>query len=651
MTMAQFPDLPILVGITGHRDIHPAAAAGVRQATRDALAELAKTFPAQLLVVTALAEGADQLAAEVAEELGIGLVAVSPMPLGRYRTTIEDPAAALALDRLWHSPAVVQRIELPMLDLPEPSDAAQYEQLGLLLSRRSHILLALWNGDDPERQGQPHHTPRQTRGGTPHVVAIRQSGERDEAASDVIGRGVLFEQVSSRLNRSLDGPILQVVTPRRKDDGRASLGGGRMVHPAGTLLWWWDIPAAPAPDGLLQRIRYAFKPAEHGHAPGRADWTTVSAAELDGLIPADLRRIRMAGLSLAQEAAQRAKSAAAGSSYLCTDDQLSGRRDTAGLRRLRDLFDAVDADASATQRKLFGAWLPGLPWPKSFARWFRGTPLGALLLFAAAVPTATLCFEIFTELGHNPWWLAGYFVSLLVPLLFYASVVRPGRWQERYQDHRALAEGLRVQFFWAASGLRTAVADSYLRHQRGALGWIRLALQGPALLALVAADGGTPDLVFLRARWISDQAKYFGREASAQSVAAGRMQLGARLSIGTLFVGAAILLCVVAGHGWHYPHSHPEYLAELPLVALGTLPAAVAFFLIIAESRAYEEHAHAYDLARDVFTEADRQAGLLPQHDVQALYGLLLALGHEALTENAIWIATHRTRPVASRIG
>ena len=573
----------------------------MRQATRDALAELVKTFPAQLLVVTALAEGADQLVAEVAEELGIGLVVVSPMPLSRYRTTMED-SAALALDRLWDSPAVAQRIELPMLDLPEPSDAAQYEQLGLLLSRRSHILLALWNGDDPERRGRSHGTPRQKRGGTPHVVAIRQSGERDKAASEVIGRGVLFEQVSFRLDKPRGGPILQVVTPRRKDDGRASLGGDRKDYPTGTLLWWWDVPAKPTPTRLPQRIRDAFGSAEHGHAPDKADWTAVSAAGLASLIPADLLRIRMASLSLARGAAQRAKSAAAGSSYLCTDNQLPGLRDTFALRQLRDLFDAVDADASATQRKLFGAWLPGLPWPSPFARWFRGTPFGALLLFAAAVPVATLCFEIFTELGHNPWWLAGYFVSLLVPLLFHLLVVRPGRWQERYQDHRALAEGLRVQFFWAASGLRTAVADSYLRYQRGTLGWIRLALQGPALLALAVADGGTPDLTLLRTRWISDQAKYFGREASAQSVAAGRMQFGARMAIGTLFVVAPILMCVVAEYDWHYPHSHPEYLAELPLVALGTLPAVAAFFLITAESRAFEEHAHAYELARDVFS-------------------------------------------------
>jgi len=88
--------------------------------------------------------------------------------------------------------------------------------------------------------------------------------------------------------------------------------------------------------------------------------------------------------------------------------------------------------------------------------------------------------------------------------------------------------------------------------------------------------------------WIADQAKYFANEGKRQLAAAMWMRRGAGVAIALLFAVAAILLAAVAALGGHYPHTHPEYLAELPLVALGTLPAIAAFFLIIAEGRAYE---------------------------------------------------------------
>ena len=44
---------------------------------------------------------------------------------------------------------------------------------------------------------------------------------------------------------------------------------------------------------------------------------------------------------------------------------------------------------------------------------------------------------------------------------------------ERCDDYRAIAEGLRVQFYWTACGSGESVASNYLQRQRGELGWIR----------------------------------------------------------------------------------------------------------------------------------------------------------------------------------
>lgn len=150
---------------------------------------------------------------------------------------------------------------------------------------------------------------------------------------------------------------------------------------------------------------------------------------------------------------------------------------------------------------------------------------------------------------------------------------------------------------------------------------------------------------------MEDQVRYFRRQGDLEERAALQTQRSARVAVAGLLVIAGALTAAVFSNGGHYPHLEPGWLAEAPLVVLGTLPAVAAFFLIVGEGRAYEEHAHAYALAHAVFAEARRQSDELDPLDEQGWRELLLALGQEALTENAVWIATHRSRPVANHVG
>ena len=92
------PPYPIIVGVTGHRDIAPGQREAVRAALQTVLTSLYAEFGDALHVMTALADGADQLAADVAEELvapggksaSLKLIAVSPMPLATYREKVTD---------------------------------------------------------------------------------------------------------------------------------------------------------------------------------------------------------------------------------------------------------------------------------------------------------------------------------------------------------------------------------------------------------------------------------------------------------------------------------------------------------------------------------------------------------------------------------
>ena len=66
---------PLVVGVTGHRDLIPEEVPGIEAAVRDLFEELASRFPdRKLQVMSPLAEGADRIVALVAEDLGIELI-------------------------------------------------------------------------------------------------------------------------------------------------------------------------------------------------------------------------------------------------------------------------------------------------------------------------------------------------------------------------------------------------------------------------------------------------------------------------------------------------------------------------------------------------------------------------------------------------
>ena len=152
--------VPLLVAVTGHRDLVREEEPGIRRCIRAFLQSLADEYPERgVTVITSLAEGADQLVAE--EALALGLPIVAPLPMRRevYLEDFETPAAKERfLDLLAKATEV---FELPLSrnvgsedQLADPDIRAfQYAQLGVFLCAHCHILLALWDGKHSDQIG------------------------------------------------------------------------------------------------------------------------------------------------------------------------------------------------------------------------------------------------------------------------------------------------------------------------------------------------------------------------------------------------------------------------------------------------------------------------------------------------------------------
>ncbi len=142
-----------LIGVTGHRNIHPDALDGVRADVRSAFDDIQRLLPnTAIRLISGMADGADRIVVEEAISCGIKVDAVLPMPLAMYLDDFSKPSAAELKKLLDHPNITTEEIPLPGNDGPSVYTGAARDQLyvGLarVLSRRCSLLIALWDGID-----------------------------------------------------------------------------------------------------------------------------------------------------------------------------------------------------------------------------------------------------------------------------------------------------------------------------------------------------------------------------------------------------------------------------------------------------------------------------------------------------------------------
>ncbi|MFO0912564.1 MAG: hypothetical protein U0795_06390 [Pirellulales bacterium] len=156
--------VPIVVAVTGHRDLRPEDSDQLQRATADCFRRLKALYPASpIRLLSGLAEGADRLVARVALNESIELAAVLPMEAAEYERDFDSKASVDEFRRLMaqaHAIYVVQSSEDVNLDR-----TTHYARLGYFLVEHCDLLLALWDGE-----------PSDKRGGTADVVCYRLNG-------------------------------------------------------------------------------------------------------------------------------------------------------------------------------------------------------------------------------------------------------------------------------------------------------------------------------------------------------------------------------------------------------------------------------------------------------------------------------------------
>jgi hypothetical protein len=653
--MASLPDrLPLVIGVTGHRDLREEDLPRLEREVQSILAGLRHDYLAEgetpIIILSALAEGADRLVARVALAQGARLIAPLPLPPEEYRRDFEPglkPGNAAEFDSL-----LGQAIAAPIVPFTPGNSleavradrakrAEQYRAVGVFIVRHCNIMIAIWDGD---AQGAAV-------GGSAEVIKFKREG--------------IPLAVSRSPRASLDGseigPVIEILAPRRKEGspaqqvtvpawGRALIErrrGGRVRDALGTTR------------AFLARMLRA-EAADRKTQLSESERRELEAWESFDVLASLTREFNREAAALTSTPRGEARMAQS-LDYLFDDSSPRGSgqpepKDVAGSLALRwvRMYTVSDTLAQDRQAQFKHDWL--------------------MLVMLAFL--AFLSFAMFSHVGSasgltlSNVFLAAYMACFLVLFVVFGRA-RTGRHQERFLDYRALAEALRVAVFWrlVGIGLRPSdvntdalgrganvdahtmgvLAHAYPIKQPSELAWVKICLRNLELLDRVegAADERALDPhchEIARRSWVQGQCAFFRRQGHHHDALAEFLE-GWALALLVIPVFILVPIAILAVGDSDHPSAFD--LRGALLIVIGLMPGLAAALTGYSERLALKGQARQYDRMRTLFEQAYQ---LLPEKidatTAPLVRSVYRELGIEAMKENAEWVAVYRQRPI-----
>jgi hypothetical protein len=686
VSMRQRPLAPLLIGITGKRDL-----AGSEEIVRDSFRRLFDLIERECphspkIVISSLAIGADTIAAEEAvRRENWNVYAALPFFTELYELDMDADVGAQSnanqnncsgLDRyrrLLKNPKVTVRVLEPLkstvtgaptapeeLDRNEhgtnPNRSDHYEQAGLFVAENSSLLIAVMlQNEAPDKVG-----------GTARIVQSQLHGAIDAKAIEIIRRSEILHR-HSKLDPPNSDPIW-LIEPRHEPEvepetigtiGDSDIRAYSLSSQCRPLVAHQDLLHFKRIDEFNRRILAVPEAKWRVDIEGRASNRSAKTAE------GQLLRLRLA-LSLLQKQAKQYVSLAI---------------------------------------------------------------VGLATLFAIAL----VSFEWFVVFNPNNIRVAFIYFAPAILAIGLFVMARNRRWSNFAEDYRAVSEALRVQLAWWDAGLRgpsERVSDIYMRNAIGSRTLVRAAvsslIKGALLIGGPPAE--VPDTQCAKNSWIDEQITFFRQRAHNRRQYLKFVELSswslffAALGIGTCLVLLSLLHLCCGGdafaanlHGLEPRISyfligitlvlfvavlvnriagrllgkHWAQTIELAFAAAMGFAGAALYFLwethgghahalvdlhtrhelaltsilftgvagsvrFVAEKLSWEAEARLYEEMLKLFEFAGQKFEALDVDGAETnneRLSIIAELGREALAENEAWIRARRERPLEPVLG
>ena len=253
-----------------------------------------------------------------------------------------------------------------------------------------------------------------------------------------------------------------------------------------------------------------------------------------------------------------------------------------------------------------------------------------------------LCYIAYSDIVPDRIYLfgfLGFFAGATIIHKFGA-----GRsWHRKYLDYRTLAEGLRVQLYWAAAGVRSGNKskfshDDFLQSKDPDLGWIRNVMRVAGTECDAGTYQGSDGLKFVIREWIGDfdsgQLGYFRRKGRDRLL---RFRRTEKLASVAFWIGFAVIATFVV------ISAEIEDLLRDPIVILmGVMLLLVGVRQSYSESVADADLIKQYEFMYRIFSNAKTRIDGASSDEERRR--ILHVLGEAALGEHTQWILMNRER-------
>jgi hypothetical protein len=230
-------------------------------------------------------------------------------------------------------------------------------------------------------------------------------------------------------------------------------------------------------------------------------------------------------------------------------------------------------------------------------------------------------------------------------------------WHRKYLDYRALAEALRVDFYWELAGVRKEFEgefahESFLQKQDADLQWIRNAMRAVSLELAIRPSGNLKEgFPFVYAAWVGDddpvngtgQMLYYRQRLQTLT---RKQHNSERIDRVLLFAGLllAVAFAVDVAAQTQSRAFLPEHLRAWMLWALALVPVYAAIFEIYLNEKADRALIRQYRYMYSLFSFAARELRAATSNERKL--EILRSLGHACLAEHAQWILAHRDKRI-----
>ncbi len=552
------PNIPLILSVTGHTDISPSDVPYIEQCLSKLLKELMTDDKSNdgfrrddIILLSALAEGSDRIVARWAMRNGIHVGPVLPVSMAAYEDTFtgtgygqgEDGSTPAEMskrdfrsildDDMVYSPVIISN--------GKRNRVRAFAELGAYMVSNSHILIGIWDGRRYDARGGTYDTIRMAYEGVDQDLVPSMP-----SSSPVFGK--FGTEHTQYLNAGEDTLIYWIETDRTS--GQKELGEKFCVKedldrsPKRNCGYFFNesIQVFESGGGLFTKLKDHMdrsihkekRNAEEPTVPIRSGTVFNGISRLYRDVPLAFEitfdRMRAINLDIDEHRRRFGDEHADKQCLYGEGTDVSGETvsQTGCMDDMESRFiDIFEISEHFKRRNMVES--------------------RALLLLQSIV---TVLFSLMILFSGAMVLNISYSV-LYIGVTYYMWRHSKFRVHRKYVEYRAIAESVRVQFYWGIMGINDTVTMNCYGYLKNGMSWMRAVLKGYCS-AFTNDYGRSLDVdlgertAFVKKYWIDEKLHYIDKDEKDRITLANRTSAGVEVLEGISMLLAFILsVCTI----------------------------------------------------------------------------------------------------------